>query len=508
MASARSRSQPQPPQPPPWRATLAAALRRIARAVAPPATAPRSTVVTPADRPDHRPQLPPPGVHASAGNGAARAPQSAIVDPLERARTALRDARQHMTALIDSDASVTAPPAEPPLPAVHDTELLHEVLVELREERRSLLTEIAGMRTLLQETRAEVAALRQALCERLTEGEASQRLPPALTQPALARPAPSLGAVVADAGDMAADSSGRGEQTVQPAHPSVGAVPVDEPVSERRFERQPEWAPFRDFGWRARPEASLSGALVVEVDVGALGEVPAVAARPVERQAEVDAAADGAPASSERATPVEPSAEAGAPQPAPIAPRISDFAPDKGPPGPLDQPKPQRPEADAAALGPVSGDGAAQAQAGEAAEEESLPHPAVAAEEPEPEMAGARWERDPAAGGRGAGQADDEGLDAVRLPAGSTRLVIGPVRSIGRLTALERRLVREPALAQVTLADFRRQLATIVVSTRSAIDFAALAPALADEERRPVAVAWQADGSLRVTLSARAGVGA
>lgn len=524
MASARPSPQPAPPQPPLWRTSLAAALRRIARAVAPLQVTPRASV-SPSPVPVERtPQLPP-GMH-SAGNGATQAAQGSVVDPLERARAALREARQHMTALMDSDPPAAAPvPA--PAPAGFELEPLRELLAELGDERRALLAEIAGMRTLLQETRAEISALRQALRERLAEVQALQQLPPAAPEPALAPPAPSLAELIAETGDAPETEANAGEAAaVADAPHEPRAETGTRAAAEIGPARQPDRAPFRDFGWRVRPEAALPDAMPAAIGAAEAHQTgPAdPPSQPGEPSADAVAPAAADTSAAPSAAPVEPrissaaSATIDAEQSLPAAARIADFAPIL-PPDEPETPRWVEQGAAASEPEPTQADRAATSTPAAAPTPDDARGMKIVAE-PEDGLRQAV----PAFGGQGiepaegaAGmdgralaqaQGSEVSADTIRLPAGSTRLVIGPVRSIGRLTALERRLVREPALAQVTLADFRRQLATIVVSARSPITFTALAPVLSDDERMPIAAAWQADGALLITLGKRTEEGA
>ncbi len=531
MAPAQPSSSPPPSL---WRSSLAAALRRIARAIAPPQAASRVSVTQPAERAAQSPQLPPPQDHAS-GNDAS---QPTVVDPLERARAALRDARQHMTALMTSEPPAAAAPA-PFAPGEHRVEPLHELLTELRNERRALLEEMGGLRALLQETRAEVAALRQALRDRAAEVQALQQPPIAAEEPPLAPPAPSLSELIADAGEAPAGHRDAEVASAPVESSDTAAAPSPpEPASERLPAPKPDLAPFRDFGWRLRPEAYPFDATQAAPAAGSPSETPAAkAVAPPEQASPPDAPPDdlpaGPPAVAEAVAEIEAStadladagaasAEAGEADSVLVAHRVSDFAPyetpyvegDAGHPNALEAAQPAAPAADEGAAVPEPDINTAQAGVAEAMGAATLEHASLLAGDPatggEPAAPAAEAQEEMASGGEGDGRGEEAGpeAEAIRLPAGSTRLVIGPVRSIGRLTALERRLVREPALAQVTLADFRRQLATIVVSARAPIAFAALAPALADEERHPLAAAWQEDGSLLVTLGKRAEEGA
>lgn len=521
MAGARRSAQK-----PPWRTGLAAALRRLARAVAPPQSAAGASVMPPAEHDEFPPQLPAPGTHTTAGNGATQPVQSTVVDPLERARAALRDARRHMTSLMDAEPPAVASVAPvPPVPS----EPLHELLAELRDERRALLAEIAGMRTLLQETRTEVAALRQALRDRLAEVQALQQLPPAPREPAVAPPAPSLAELIADAGATSAaagPSAGGAADAMTPDEPPAAADA--ETADQSRFERQPDWSPFRDFGWRARPEAGLSEAGVA--DAGHAEPDAALAAHaesPEEWAAPLDATAGSGDTPQPPQAAIDTLGDAASAEAELIVSRIADFAPIM-PPAPLDEPEPQTPTPAAAQLTVLESSEAHEVAAPDEAPREAVPgdpsaqavpvadsangspHADIESGRPDGHPAAAAPRDAQAIDAQAAGEAVDSGagVDMIRLPSGSTRLVIGPVRSIGRLTALERRLVREPALTQVVLADFRRQLASILVTAREPIAFAALTPALGDEERRPVAATWQSDGALLVTLGKRSAEGA
>ncbi|HEY7295781.1 MAG TPA: hypothetical protein VH916_12120 [Dehalococcoidia bacterium] len=344
MATARRSSQI-----PTWRAGVATALRRLARIVAPSATSAGQPVGQPSTslRVDSPPSLAaPPDTPLLAGQP-PRPLAGELVDPLERARAALRDARQHMTALMDGDTPAQATVAEAEAPFALDPEELRELLHELREERRVLIDEITGLRSLVYGLREDVRQLREALAPaRLPEPSPVAELPSAVAEP------------------QRADTAGGG-----------GALP---PAGRRTGS---------DFGWWARPDA-VAGGLAPEPAAAAAAVVPADAAL-------------------------------------------------------------------------------------------------------EPEQAAT------------SGQLGDAEEREIQLPAAGVRLAIGPVRSIGRLTALERRLVREPALSQVTLADYRRQIASFIITPRAALALAALEPAICGEEGGAIEASWQADGTLRVALAPR-----
>ncbi len=385
MAGARRSAQT-----PAWRAGLAAALRRVARVVAPPAVRSQSLVAPPTAA----------AVPEGWSGRASESPQSAasvIVDPLDRARAALRDARQHMSALIENEAPQPAPATEPGYSSAEQADELRGLIHELREERRRLGEEIADLRALVQGLGEDVRRLNDTLtAARLPEPPATPRLPPATREEPRTDAQSDEDAARITAADVtlaecateavvpAVVGYGQREAAFSAASDADGAEPFAPPDGSREG---------RDFGWRARPEAALT---------------------------RIQAALQTAPATIDCPPPAEAAAESAA---APEAERIDP---------PIDPP---------------------------------------------------------------------QGAE-IRLPATGTRLVIGPVRSIGRLTALERRLARDPALGQATLADYRRQTATFIVTPRTPLALAALEPALCGEERMRIEAAWQADGALRLALAA------
>ncbi|HLZ72311.1 MAG TPA: hypothetical protein VKV26_20600 [Dehalococcoidia bacterium] len=368
-------------QTPAWRTGLAAALRRAARVIAPGGSA-GIPPVTPAPRDaagevDARDQ----------STEEARPADSAVVDPLERARAALRDARQHMSALIESDAPPPAARAEltPSIP--DESAELRGLIRELRAERLRLTQEVAELRGLLLDLGADVRRLSESLTAARLPGAAGPRplLPPAIPsisarESVWSEPSPALPAGAGEASPpapAAAPQAGDRQPAAQALESNSASAPL--PFAGRLI--------GRDFGWRARPEAAIAAGGACEEETAGPAERPAPAA-----------------------------SEAGAP--------------------------------------PV--------------QEAAAAVPAASAE--------------------------------IRLSAVSTRLVVGPVRSIGRLTALERRLTRDPVLGQATLADYRRQTATFVVTPREPIALTALEPALCGAEAVRIEAAWQPDGALRLSL--------
>lgn len=407
-----------------------------------------------------------------------REPGTALVDPLERTRAALQDARRQMSGLLDERRAPRASVAWTPVGDDEGDAAPGQwlgLLAQLREERRQLAGEVGALRDLVLELRGEVGRL-----TRVVE-QGAVALPPAAGDPA---------ALLAP--------TNAGAEAASPAAPPLAADEYAPAVAEVvGLEARAAAPPPPDAASGAEAGAPLP---LIRAAADAVDDQARPVAEPATApliQAEADLAPqDGPAANAAEATPALPAAAtvAGAEsmdEDAAIARRQRSAARDFG--------WRLRPEALAEPPPAAASDAGAPA---EPATEPSSAPPGAALIEPafsaEDRTRVRAVTEEAAASEPGQANAEPPLLPVV---AGGIRVTIAPLRSIGRLTALERRLVQLPAVARLTLIEYRRQTGAFLVTLHEPAPPETLLAAVCDEAGAIADWAIADDGrALRIAL--------
>ncbi|HZU75253.1 MAG TPA: hypothetical protein VFA70_00710, partial [Dehalococcoidia bacterium] len=363
-----------------------------------------------------------------------------LVDPLQRARAALEDARRQMPSMLGLAEEPAAPlrPERTAIVPAQETRLAewNALLQELVQERRSLAAEIGALRGLVLELRGEVERLNDMLA-------APDSAAPAAPAPTDLAPAEAPSAAPAEAGDALAALAqldvAAADETVPAGHGLEVNVRLLAEIEERLA---------RGFtGEPARPTPpSWMERSIWRLPVNA----PAAAA---DERAPAPAAAISTPS---EATPAEQPEDAGGDEQAPARPGAATPEAATDPEAATLPLQPRLP------AGPVVRDFGWRV------------HP-DALEDRLPES----WHRHAAVASVPAPATPSHTTPAEAAPLA---LLIGPVAGIKRLAALERRLASAAAVQRLELATFRGGDALFRVRLRPGAAPEALLDSVGDED--------------------------